>query len=226
VRAHRHFEQSQIFWEPGEGAPRILKCSGEKPMKMLRTAFFLVPGLAALLAIGLPMLAGAQSKPSPVVAEMQPGFTVVGFPVRTDNKQEAGGTGQIAQLWQRVAGQDMLAGIPHRADANTLAVYTNYASDQNGEYTYVLGVRVTAVDKVPDGMVALTIPAGKYAVITSDTGSLPDVIPQVWRRINAMPVAEMGGQRAFKTDFEIYPENFDWQNAQITVHLGLKPTTP
>jgi predicted transcriptional regulator YdeE len=111
--------------------------------------------------------------------------------------------------------------IPNRADSNILAVYTDYASDQNGKYTYCWA-RVTSVDKVPDGFVAVRIPAGKYAVVQTDKGPLPDVMPKMWQRIYAMPAQALGGERAFKVDYEVYPAGFDWQNAQIDVHLGLK----
>lgn len=163
-----------------------------------------------------------QAKPSPVTAETQPGFTVVGVSVRTTNQKEAGGNGLIPQLWQRVMQNGLVENVPHRADNNLTVVYTNYAGDQNGEYTYVLGVRVSAVDKVPDGMMTVNVPAGKYAVVDSDTGPLPDVMPKLWQRVWSMPATELGGERAFKADFEVYPEGFDWQNAQIAVHLGLK----
>ncbi|MGC2162481.1 MAG: GyrI-like domain-containing protein [Silvibacterium sp.] len=196
-------------------------------MKNHRAFAAVILGLAAMLCVRLPLHAHAQSSPSTVSpsnvsTETQPGFTVVGFTVRTSQQKEAGGTGLIPQLWQRVMEQGLVENVPHRADNNLTVVYTNYSSDQNGEYTYVLGVRVSAVDKVPDGMTAIQVPAGKYAIVTSDTGPLPDIIPKLWQRIWAMSAAELGGQRAFKADFEIYPEGFDWQNAQVAVHLGLK----
>jgi len=178
--------------------------------------------LAATLCACLPMQAIAQSKPSAVTTDTQPAFTVLGYWVRTSGQKEAGGSGLIPQLWQRVMEEGLLDNVPHRADTNFTAVYTDYSSDQNGEYTYVLGDRVTSVDKVPDGMMAVTVPAGKYAVIASDTGSLPDVLPKLWQRIFAMSPAQLGGERAFKADYEIFPEGFDWQNAQIAAHLGLK----
>lgn len=189
---------------------------------------------AVLLSVGIPMQANAQSTlqptapstapstASPVTTETEPGFTVVGLWVRTTNQKEAGGTGLIPQLWQRVMQEGLVENIPHRADNNLTIVYTNYASEQSGEYTYVLGVRVSSVDKVPDGMMAVNVPAGKYAVVESDQGALPDVLPKVWQRIHIMPATEMGGQRAFKADFEVYPEGFDWQNAQIPIYVGLK----
>jgi len=144
------------------------------------------------------------------------------FSIRTTNEKEAGGNGEIPQLWQRVMQQGLLENVPHRADNNLTVVYSDYASDSNGEYTYLLGVRVTAVDKVPEGMTTVTVPAGKYAVVPSDTGPLPEILPKVWMRISKMPASELGGQRAFKDDFEVFPEGFDWQNAQVDVHIGLK----
>lgn len=164
----------------------------------------------------------AQSKPSAVTTDTQPGFTVVGLSVRTDNQKEAGGAGLIPQMWQRAMQEGSLENLPHRADNNITVVYTDYASDQSGEYTYVLGVRVSSVEKLPDGMVVVKVPAGKYAEVESEQGSLPEVLPRVWQRINTMSEAELGGKRAFKADYEVYPEGFDWQNAHIPVYVGLK----
>lgn len=195
-------------------------------MRIHRAVVAIGLALTVLVSINSHVQAAPQTtpppKPSPVTTETQPGFSVVGLSVRTTNQNEAGGNGFISPLWQRVMQQGSLESIPHRADNNITVVYTNYASDHNGEYTYVLGVRVSSADKIPDGMVTVNVPAGKYAVVESDQGSLPEVMPKVWQRINTMPAAELGGQRAYKADFETYPEGFDWQNAQIPVHLGLK----
>lgn len=196
-------------------------------MRIHRAVATLALSLAALLPAGLhaqsqPSAVTPQPKPSAVTTDTQPGFTVVGVSVRTDNQKEAGGTGLIPQMWQKAMQDGSLENIPHRADNNLTVVYTNYASDQMGEYTYVLGVRVSSVDEVPDGMMAVNVPAGKYAMVESDKGSLPEVLPRVWQRIDTMSDAELGGKRTFKADYEVYPEGFDWQNAQIPVYIGLK----
>ena len=57
-------------------------------------------------------------------------------------------------MWQRLFRDGVLAAIPNKADANIVALYTEYASDKDGAYTYVLGARVTKVESVPAGMVA------------------------------------------------------------------------
>lgn len=203
-------------------------------MKITRTFFTLMAGLAALLFTGYSLPSYAQSAPpapasastaaapTAVQTENEPGFTVVGLSVRTSRDKEANGSGQIPQLWQQAMQDGSLQSIPNRADGETIALYTDYSGPDNDEYTYVLGVKVTAADKIPDGMVAVKVPAGKYAVVASETGSLPQVIPQLWQRVHAMDAKELGGERAFKTDVQTFPADFDWQDTHTTLYLGLK----
>ena len=134
-------------------------------MKTFRVFVAFVLGLAVMLSLGIPKPAMAQTTPSAVRTETQPGFSVVGISVPTTREKEAGGNGEIPQLWQRVMQQGLLENVPHRTDNNLTVVYTDYSNDANGEYTYLLGVRVSGVDKVPDGMVVVNVPAGKYAVV-------------------------------------------------------------
>jgi predicted transcriptional regulator YdeE len=160
--------------------------------------------------------------PTPVKVEDEPSFTVIGVSVRTSGEKEAAGTGEIPGVWMRAMQDGTFERIPNRADDKILAVYTDFASDRKGEYTYVLGMRVSAADKVPDGMTAITVPAGKYVVVESEKGALPEVMPRVWQRIAAMPPKELGGERVFKTDYEVFPAGFNWQDVQVEVHAGIK----
>jgi predicted transcriptional regulator YdeE len=194
-------------------------------------------GLACLLAAVLPVTSGipanrpsgtqsaipdSKQTSSAVRTEDQPAFSVIGIEVRTSNAKEAGGNGEIPQLWQRVMQEGLLEKIPGRADGGPIAVYLDYDKEEKSDYTYLLGARVTSGEKVPDGFVAVTVPAGKYAVLLTDQGALPEVMPKAWRRVWAMPAAELGGKRAFKIDYEQYPAAMDWQNAQVEIHLGLQ----
>jgi len=83
-------------------------------------------------------------------------------------------------------------------------LYTEYASDKDGAYTYVLGARVTKVESVPAGMVAKKVPAGRYALFTSERGPVQKVVVEVWQRVLATPKSALGGDRTYKTDFEVY----------------------
>jgi predicted transcriptional regulator YdeE len=182
-------------------------------------SLFTIAVSLGLTAIG--SHARAQS-PATLKVEEQPSFAVIGVSVRTSGQKEAGGSGEIPALWTRALQDGTFGRIPNRTDDKMLAIYTDYASDQKGAYTYLLGARVSSAEKVPEGMVAVTIPAARYAVIESDQGALPDIMPKVWQHIAAMSARDLGGDRSFKTDYEVFPAGFDWQNTQVELRVGLK----
>ena len=151
------------------------------------------------------------------------GFTVIGISARTSNAKEVSDEGVIGKMWARLFQEGVLAKVPNKADQNIVAVYTEYASDHNGEYTYVLGARVNSDTEVPTGMVAKKIPGQKFAVFTSEKGPAQKVVPQVWMKINSLPQTAVGGDRNYKADFEIYDERAsDPQNLQMDVYVGIK----
>ncbi|MGA9984092.1 MAG: effector binding domain-containing protein, partial [Acidobacteriaceae bacterium] len=147
---------------------------------------------------------------------------VVGVTVRTNNTKEATGQGDIPGLWQNAIQNGTLETIPNKTGDGMVVVYSDYASDNTGDYNYTLGYRVTSADKVPDGMVARTIHAGKYSLVASESGPPQEVIPALWQRIAQMTPQQLGGARAYQTDFETYGSIVDWGNVQMTAHLGLK----
>ncbi len=181
----------------------------------------LLPVLVLAPALSAQTAAVPASTAAPKI-ENQLSFTVVGVTVRTSNAAEAGGQGQIPQLWQRVMSANLLDQVPNRAGNNIVVVYSDFAGDSDGEYNYTLGVPVLSVAKLPDGFVAKTIRAGRYAVFTSDQGPPEKVVPALWMRIDRLTPAQLGGDRAYHTDFEIYPADSGPDSLQMTAHVGLK----
>ena len=155
---------------------------------------------------------------SPKVVE-QVGFTVVGIEARTNNSREMSGTGVIASQWARFMKENLLATIPGKSDAAILAVYSDYASNENGEYNFLIGVRAGSSAAVPPGMVARQVPGGRYAVFTSEVGPVEKVVVATWQRVWAATDIE----RAFKVDFEVYDVRArDLKNALVDLFIGIK----
>lgn len=153
----------------------------------------------------------------------QDGFTVVGISARTNNAKEMTADGVIGKMWGRLMQEGLLTKIPNKADPNIVAVYTDYASDHNGDYTYLLGARVTSDADVPAGMMAKKVPTGKFAVFTSEKGPAPKVVPEVWMKINSLPQNAVGADRKYRADFEIYDQRaMDPQNLQMDVYIGIR----
>lgn len=171
---------------------------------------------------GLKKLSGDGAAMEPKVVD-QAGFTVVGIAARTSNAKEMTADGVIGKQWGRFMQEGISGKIPNKADASIVAVYTDYASDKDGEYTYVLGSRVTSAANLPSGLEAKKIPGGRFAVFTTDKGPGPKVVPETWMRINSLPKSAPGGDRVYKADFEIYDERAkDPQNLQADVYVGIR----
>ena len=153
----------------------------------------------------------------------QTAFDVIGIETRTNNAQEATANGAIAKLWQRLFAEGILGQIPDRADQSVTVVYTNYASDWNGDYTYTLGAKVKPGTKAPAGMVLVTIPAGKYAEFQSARGPGQQVVPELWKQIWTYFHDPGSPARAYKADFERYGTPSDPNDVQANIFIGVKP---
>ena len=187
-------------------------------------AFALIAGQqpsAPAAPAATPTTAPVVSATAPKI-ENQESFTVVGLTVRTNNAAEAGGQGQIPALWQNAMTNGQLEQIPNRVGEGYVVVYSDFASDHGGEYNYTLGVRVSSADNVPAGMVKRAVAAGKYAIFQSEQGAPQDVIPALWQHINSLSPQQMGGERAYRSDFETYGNITDPSSMQVTAHIGLK----
>jgi predicted transcriptional regulator YdeE len=156
-------------------------------------------------------------------AVQRDGFTVVGIAVRTSNAEQMTPARPIGKQWERLMGEGLLAAIPNKEDGKIVAVYLEYTSDKDGEYTYLLGARVTKAENLPTGMVAKKVPAGRYAVFTSERGPVQKVIVDLWRRVWATPKNELGGDRTYKADFEVYDERArNPTDAVVDLFIGIR----
>jgi predicted transcriptional regulator YdeE len=178
--------------------------------------------VVAVLLSFISIFSAGDSTMNPKVVE-QAEFTVVGIAVRTSNAKEMTADGVIGKQWGRLMQEGLLAKMPNKADRAIVAVYTDYASDHNGEYTFVLGAKVTSTAEIPAGMVAKKILSGKYAVFTSEKGPGAKVVPEVWGKINSLPKSAVGRDRVYRADFEIYDERAaDPQGVVVDVYVGIR----
>jgi predicted transcriptional regulator YdeE len=173
--------------------------------------------------ICLATLPNVEAAMEPRVVE-QAEFSVIGIQVRTRNAKEVTGGGAIPKQWQKFFTEGIAGKIPNKVDSTIYAVYTNYASDYNGEYDFIVGMKVSSVSDLPPGMVAKKVPGGRYAVVTSAKGPVEQVVPQAWQRVYSLDDnKQLGGARAYKADFELYDQRSqNPQDSQVDLYVGLK----
>lgn len=150
---------------------------------------------------------------------------LVGITARTSNAAEMSqGTAQIGKTMGRFFTEALQEKMKNRKHpGKVFAVYTAYETDEHGAYTYFLGEEVTSFEGVGQEFSTLTIPAQTYVNFTSDAGTMPDVVINMWKAIWNMDAAELGGKRAYVADFEVYDErSHNLQSAVADVYIGVK----
>jgi predicted transcriptional regulator YdeE len=177
--------------------------------------------LLGLLSLATVFVFGAAVEPKIVE---QPEFSVIGIQVRTSNAKEFTGGGAIPKQWDRFFRDGIAGKIPNKVDSTIYAIYTNYASDHNGEYDFIIGMKVSRASDVPPGMVSKQVPSGRFAVITSAKGPAAQVVPKAWQRVYDLDDnKQLGGARAYKADFELYDQRSqNPQDSQVDLYIGLK----
>ncbi|HJD56214.1 MAG TPA: GyrI-like domain-containing protein [Rickettsia endosymbiont of Pyrocoelia pectoralis] len=149
---------------------------------------------------------------------------LVGITARTSNSAEFNpDTAKIGATMQKFFGglQDKI--LNRKNPGKVFAVYTNYESDANGEYTYFLGEEVNSFYNIDEDFETLTVPRQTYAKFTSNSGQMPSVVIDMWQKIWSMDTERLGGERAYIADFEVYDErSIDPNNAVLDIYIGIK----
>ncbi len=137
---------------------------------------------------------------------------VHGLALRTSNERAFD---DIPRHWRRFHREWAERGIPGRRDGDLFAVYTDFAHpgvDNAGEYTLVIGAAVATDAPPADGLVAVRMPAGRYAVYDVASGH-PERVGERWRDVWADGTIA----KSFTCDYERYHANGD-----IAIHVGLR----
>ncbi|GGL00116.1 DNA-binding protein [Sphaerisporangium melleum] len=145
----------------------------------------------------------------------RPEVLVVGYAVRTSAAVESDPSrAQLSALWARAGAPGAFAHVPGRVDENIYAVLIDYESDHKGAYTQIVGVAVRTAARLPEGMVAVRVPAVQALKVE---GRGPQALAEAWQQV--WRFTEAGGlpQRAFTTDLEVHHQ------AGVDLYLALLP---
>ncbi len=150
-----------------------------------------------------------------------PEITLIGIKTRTNNQNEMNSeTAKIGPTVGQYFSQQLSSKIHNRTSpGKTYSVYTDYASDMSGDYTYFMGEAVDSVDNIPEGLTVIKIPAQKYVKLTNGPGPMPGVCIELWQQIWSSET--LSSQRAYIADFEIYDERaIDPHNTTLDIYIG------
>jgi predicted transcriptional regulator YdeE len=158
-------------------------------------------------------------KPDPRLVSLY-GMYVVGIEARTTNRDEKNEkTARIPALWQRVREENLLAAISEPKEPGvTLGAYTRYQSDDKGPYSLIIGSEVYGLDRIPAGMVGITVLAQEYLIFTA-AGEMPAAVIEGWKAVWNYFSETTVLKRAYTTDFERYDSA---RPDEVEIHIAVR----
>lgn len=141
----------------------------------------------------------------------RPAQTVVGLQIRTKPMSP-----EIPALWPKFVPR--IDEIAHPAEPRvTYGVMRHEA----GGLEYAAAVSVTKAERVPAGMVAVTLPAGVYAVFSYPISGLGKGFGEIHNQL----IPASGYEQADGPFFERYDEKFDPTNPQsaVGIYIPVRP---
>lgn len=141
---------------------------------------------------------------------------IIGVAVRTTNKDSQSAK-DIGKLWEKFYSDNLLELIPNKLNNDIYSVYTDYKSDYKDEYTTIIGLQVSSLDSIPNGLMGKIFPAEIFEVFTAQ-GQMPKAVMDVWFDIWERD-SEL--QRKYTYDFEVYGEKSqNGENSEVKIFIA------
>ncbi len=150
---------------------------------------------------------------------------LIGTTIRTNMQNEMNpATAKIGEHFLSDFENNLADRINNRLSPHvTYSIYTEYHSDEYGDYTHFIGEVVTSLDNQNLAQFnKLIIPAGQYQKFTTAAGNMPAIVIDAWQQIWKMSPNDLGGIRTYIADFEIYDQRaYVPNNAIVDIFIGI-----
>lgn len=155
---------------------------------------------------------------------VKPSIKLLGISVRTNNKNEIDPEkAKIGELVHQFYAHNIVGKISNQVNPGTvMIVYTEYDSNEFGDYTCFIGVEVSSFESSTAGLDRLEIPGSSYQKFTTASGKLPGVVINAWKTIWGMSSEDLGGKRSYRADFEVYSQQSgESEQVSADIYIGL-----
>ena len=149
---------------------------------------------------------------------MTNGFKIIGISTRTTNENNQSQQ-DMGKLWGQFFADHIIAKIPNKISTHILAVYTDYKSDYTGEYTTIIGVPVSTLDEIPNGLIGREFEADnfrKFVAKGETTSAVINTWIDIWQRDKDL-------NRKYSYDFELYGDNSNnGSQSEVEIYIAVK----
>ena len=147
---------------------------------------------------------------------MTNGFKIIGISTRTTNENNQSQQ-DLGKLWGQFFDENIIAKIPNKISSNIVAIYTDYKSDYTEEYTTIIGIPVSTLEEVPNGLIGREFEADNFQKFVAK-GEVPNAVVNtwidIWQRDKEL-------NRKYSYDFEVYSEKSqNGVNSEVEIFIA------
>lgn len=149
---------------------------------------------------------------------MTEGFKIIGISTRTTNQNNQSQT-DLGKLWGQFFADGIIDRIPNKISGDILAIYTDYVSDFKEAYTTLIGVPVSTLDEVPEGLIGREFLPDNFEKFVAK-GEMPQAVVDVWVDVWNRD-AEL--KRKYSYDFELYgAKSQNGTESEVDIYITVK----
>lgn len=149
---------------------------------------------------------------------MTNGFKIIGISVRTTNQNNQAQQ-DLGQFWGQFFSENSFEKIPNKISNEILSIYTDYKSDFTEEYTAIIGVAVSTLGEIPEGMIGREFPAEHFQKFTAK-GKMPEAVGKTW---NEIWQKDKELNRKYTYDFEVYGEKSQkGDHSEVEIYIAIE----
>jgi predicted transcriptional regulator YdeE len=145
-------------------------------------------------------------------------FLVVGLRTRTTNRIEAvAEMAKISPLWRKFCDDKVSDDIPHRlaGSSEVIAVYFDFETGYQGQYSLIVGHKVSSLDNIPKDMGGVLVRGGRYLRFPVGARTVPALI-EAWQSVWQFFDLTHEYERTYATDYELY------RGDEVEIFVGVK----
>lgn len=148
---------------------------------------------------------------------MTNGFKIIGISTRTTNKDNQSKE-DLGRLWERFFAENIIDKIPNKSASDIISIYTDYKSDFTDKYTTIIGLMVSTLDEIPDGLIGREFKPDNFQKFTAK-GEMPKAVLAIWLDIWQR---DKELNRKYSYDFEVYGEKSqNGENSEVEIYLSV-----
>lgn len=143
-------------------------------------------------------------------------FKIIGIETETTNENGKSAE-DLGKLWEQFYGENVPSKIPNKAGNEVYSIYTDYETDYKGKYTSIIGLKVSSLDQIPDGLIGREFNGGEYRRFVAK-GQMPNAVMETWKEIWTK---DNELNRKYTADFEVYGQKSqNGENSEVEIYIA------